>query len=572
MVPDDDSRKKEQKGGNTVQTFVAFLLRRKAAQGENRLAAKISALQGEPTSWEHKKEKAHVYRWETHQEQAEQTDDEQIITQDHVSNAQQQEDLAREAEEVQIQEMLRQQGDDRLPPQHSAEEHGAQEQEESPQHEGNEQVANEPQWRVAEETTHRQQQRAHTREVEEALQQEMIQLQEDAIICIGSPDRESGKQWKRGSAALTCFRSSALSNFSVETIAASTLSGPTTITWFFNGSAVCTATSGCVFDMCGFSVGTYVITGTAVFNTIHSIPPSTLNGTVVVPEAPPPPPHHLRLYHPRLHHPAPASIPTSPPPPSPPPGTVTVEYVTSIVAFSALDISSFDNSTFSESFSASFVLQMASQAAVEATDVSVSTITSGSVAVTSTVYFPTTAGSTASIFSAALSSFDPATIFTAFGTTYGNISATVISTGVATQIYSPPPPPFPPPLPPPPLPPPPSPHPPPPPCLHHHLLGCPPTPLIALSGSTEEVVSTIYSAESAVSTCFAASGPPGIKDLSIRTTSGPSVLLWHYDSAQICASKNAACYITTHVFARELAKPNLCIAREIALYVFGTIV
>ncbi|KAK3289139.1 hypothetical protein CYMTET_3410 [Cymbomonas tetramitiformis] len=41
-----------------------------------------------------------------------------------------------------------------------------------------------------------------------------------------------------GSAALTCFRSSALSNFSVETIAASTLSGPTTITWFFNGSTV----------------------------------------------------------------------------------------------------------------------------------------------------------------------------------------------------------------------------------------------------------------------------------------------------------------------------------------------
>ncbi|KAK3242758.1 hypothetical protein CYMTET_47564 [Cymbomonas tetramitiformis] len=113
MVPDADSCKKELKGKHAVQTFVTSLLRKEAAQGESMLTAKMAALQGEPTSWAHQKGKPHIYR-ETHQEQAEETEDGPTIPQEHVPNAQQLADLAREEEETQLQEMLRQQDDEEV--------------------------------------------------------------------------------------------------------------------------------------------------------------------------------------------------------------------------------------------------------------------------------------------------------------------------------------------------------------------------------------------------------------------------------------------------------------------------
>ncbi|KAK3233264.1 hypothetical protein CYMTET_56422 [Cymbomonas tetramitiformis] len=261
----------------------------------------------------------------------------------------------------------------------------------------------------------------------------------------------------QGSTELTCFRSSALTNSSVESISINTVSGPTNLAWFFDGSSVCTESSGCLFDMCGFSPGSYLLRGTSVFVASAGIPPSTLNGTV----------------------------------------------------------------------------QIVSQAGVDSTNADVSTITSGSVVVISTVYFPATATSTAAAYSTALTS-DPSSIFTIFGTTYGDISASILSTGFTSRVYSPPPPPCPPPLSPPPPPPTPSPPPPSPP------QPSPPPPSLSLSGI--DMVSTTYNTGNTTTTCFTAAAPSDIRHITVNATSGPSLLSWQYNGAQICSVEG--CHIS----------------------------
>ncbi|KAK3280278.1 hypothetical protein CYMTET_11872 [Cymbomonas tetramitiformis] len=56
--------------------------------------------------------KEHVFRWEAHQDQAEQTEEEQTIIHDQTPNAGQQDDQTREEEERQLRERLEQQEDE----------------------------------------------------------------------------------------------------------------------------------------------------------------------------------------------------------------------------------------------------------------------------------------------------------------------------------------------------------------------------------------------------------------------------------------------------------------------------
>ncbi|KAK3270208.1 hypothetical protein CYMTET_21381 [Cymbomonas tetramitiformis] len=332
----------------------------------------------------------------------------------------------------------------------------------------------------------------------------------------------------QGSTELTCFRSSALTNSSVESISINTVSGPTNLAWFFNGSSVCTESSGCLFDMCGFSPGSYLLRGTSVFVTSAGIPPSTQwhREVLYARHHPPLPPSRpaAALYH---HHPHPHLYHPTPKPLSPP-GTTTVELVSSAVTFSGLDVTAFDSAVFSANFTALFIFQIVSQAGVDSTNANVSTITSGSVVVISTVYFPATATSTAAAYSTALTS-DPSSIFTIFGTTYGDISASILSTGFTSRVYSPPPPPCPPPLSPPPPPPTPSPPPPSPP------QPSPPPPSFSLSGI--DMVSTTYNTGNIATTCFTAAAPSDIQHITVDATSGPSLLSWQYDATQICSAE-----------------------------------
>ncbi|KAK3246381.1 hypothetical protein CYMTET_44081 [Cymbomonas tetramitiformis] len=53
MVPDGDSDSRELKGKLAVQKYVTTLLRERQAQGNSRLSAKMTELQGEPTTWTH---------------------------------------------------------------------------------------------------------------------------------------------------------------------------------------------------------------------------------------------------------------------------------------------------------------------------------------------------------------------------------------------------------------------------------------------------------------------------------------------------------------------------------------
>ncbi|KAK3268468.1 hypothetical protein CYMTET_23033 [Cymbomonas tetramitiformis] len=81
---------------------------------------------------------------------------------------------------------------------------------------------------------------------------------------------------------------------------------------------------------------------------------------------------------------------------------------------------------------------MAASAGVSTSDVVFLTIQSGSASLTSTVHFPSTATSTSDAFSATLAA-NPAGVFTDFGSQYGSISASDISIGVTSRVYSPPP-------------------------------------------------------------------------------------------------------------------------------------
>ncbi|KAK3277089.1 hypothetical protein CYMTET_14889 [Cymbomonas tetramitiformis] len=103
----------------------------------------------------------------------------------------------------------------------------------------------------------------------------------------------------QGSANGTCIRVVALQNCSVDHIYVQSLGGPNNLSWTFAGRSVCDK-AGCTLDMCGFTVGDFLLSGTVTFSASMGLPPSTLNGTLTIYETPPPP-----------------SPPTNPPPPLP---------------------------------------------------------------------------------------------------------------------------------------------------------------------------------------------------------------------------------------------------------------
>ncbi|KAK3289141.1 hypothetical protein CYMTET_3412 [Cymbomonas tetramitiformis] len=114
MVPDGDTDSKELKGKLAVQKYVTTLLRERQAQGENRLSAKMAELQGEPTTWTHQLKKEHVFRWEAHHDQGQQTEEEQAIIRDPTPNQQQRADQAREEEDRLIKAMMEQREEEEI--------------------------------------------------------------------------------------------------------------------------------------------------------------------------------------------------------------------------------------------------------------------------------------------------------------------------------------------------------------------------------------------------------------------------------------------------------------------------
>ncbi|KAK3247573.1 hypothetical protein CYMTET_42931, partial [Cymbomonas tetramitiformis] len=155
---------------------------------------------------------------------------------------------------------------------------------------------------------------------------------------------------------------------------------------------------------------------------IPSPPPGTPPCPWPPPPAPPSPPQFPPSVSPTATSP-PTNTPTSPISISPTvTGAVLMEVVHSTVRFSDLEMSAFDNVSFALSFRSAFASQMAAGGGVTTEDVSIVSIASGSAQVVSTVDFPITATSTAANFSTTLVSL-PASVFRAFGTTYGSITA-----------------------------------------------------------------------------------------------------------------------------------------------------
>ncbi|KAK3235090.1 hypothetical protein CYMTET_54681 [Cymbomonas tetramitiformis] len=114
MVPDGDSDSRELKGKLAVQKYVTTLLRERQAQGNSRLSAKMTELQGEPTTWTHQLKTEHIFRWEAHHDQAQQTEEEQAITRDPMPNQQQQADQTRDEEDRQIKAMMEQREEEEM--------------------------------------------------------------------------------------------------------------------------------------------------------------------------------------------------------------------------------------------------------------------------------------------------------------------------------------------------------------------------------------------------------------------------------------------------------------------------
>ncbi|KAK3287402.1 hypothetical protein CYMTET_5076 [Cymbomonas tetramitiformis] len=114
MVPDGDSDSRELKGKLAVQKYVTTLLREQQAQGNNRLSAKMTELQGEPATWTHQLKTEHIFRWEAHHDQAQQTEEEQTIMRDPMPNQQQRADQTRDEENRQIRAMMEQQEEEEM--------------------------------------------------------------------------------------------------------------------------------------------------------------------------------------------------------------------------------------------------------------------------------------------------------------------------------------------------------------------------------------------------------------------------------------------------------------------------
>ncbi|KAK3252367.1 hypothetical protein CYMTET_38325 [Cymbomonas tetramitiformis] len=113
-VPDEDSDSRELQGKLAVQKYVTTLLREQQARGNSRLTAKMTELQGEPTTWTHQLKTKHIFRWEAHHDQAQQNEEEQAMIRDPKPNQQQQADQTRDEEDRQIKAMMEQREDDEM--------------------------------------------------------------------------------------------------------------------------------------------------------------------------------------------------------------------------------------------------------------------------------------------------------------------------------------------------------------------------------------------------------------------------------------------------------------------------
>jgi len=128
---------------------------------------------------------------------------------------------------------------------------------------------------------------------------------------------------------------------------------------------------------------------------------------------------------------SPTTMPSVSPSASPaaPSAADTIYTVSSNISFSDLDISAFDDASFSASFEANFQSQLAAYAGVDATDVEVSSIESGSVLVKSEL--TTTSSAAAATLVSGLSD-DVSAVFTdeSFAS-YGTISTLTVSSSSA---------------------------------------------------------------------------------------------------------------------------------------------
>ncbi|KAK3262131.1 hypothetical protein CYMTET_28998 [Cymbomonas tetramitiformis] len=131
---------------------------------------------------------------------------------------------------------------------------------------------------------------------------------------------EAAQLYFAGNASATCFRVIGESQAAVDTYNVETVSGPSKLTWVISASSVCGATSDtCIFNLCGFEVGEYVLQGTV--NYTDATPGAAITGALNVVSAPPPPlPSQPSATPTRVPTVAPTITPTaSYPPPLPPP-------------------------------------------------------------------------------------------------------------------------------------------------------------------------------------------------------------------------------------------------------------
>ncbi|KAK3271972.1 hypothetical protein CYMTET_19706, partial [Cymbomonas tetramitiformis] len=180
--------------------------------------------------------------------------------------------------------------------------------------------------------------------------------------------------------------------------------------------------------------------------------------------------------------------------------------------FSNLDLASFSDDAFNTSFRSSFSSQMASAAGIPDSDAVITSIASGSVTVSCNVYFSPSATSDSASFVSLLST-SPASVFTQFSSTYGDISVSDIETSSVDRLL-------------------PSPTPPPPP-----LPPSPPLPNFALvQQPNASIANHLFHTGVDSTTCWSLTGPflIHIASMEVQAISQQANLSWSLNSSQVC--------------------------------------
>eukprot|EP00854_Cymbomonas_tetramitiformis_P009092 gene9092-10771_t len=167
-------------------------------------------------------------------------------------------------------------------------------------------------------------------------------------------------------------------------------------------------------------------------------------------------------------------------------------------------------------------IKMASAAGIPDSDAVITSIASGSVTVSCNVYFSPSATSDSASFVSLLST-SPASVFTQFSSTYGDISVSDIETSSVDRLYSPPP--TPPPPPPPPSPP------------------SPPLPNFALvQQPNASIANHLFHTGVDSTTCWSLTGPflIHIASMEVQAISQQANLSWSLNSSQRDLRKDLA--------------------------------